>query len=79
MFENSNIKNVRDFVELISLMILPFEKRPNLKEIISKFSQLSDRYQLLLEGNYKKSSTIPKFNDNLRNLNLKAVPSQEKL
>ena len=79
IFEKSNIKNVRDFIALISLMILPFEKRPNLKEIIRKFSQLSDRYQLLLKGNYKKSSSIPKFNDNLRNLNLKTVPSQEKL
>ena len=78
-FGRSNIKNVGDFINLISLMILPFEKRPNLKKIISKFSQLSDRYQLLLKGNYKKSTIIPKFNDNLRNLNLRAVPSQEKL
>ena len=79
IFEKSNIKNVRDFIALISLMILPFEKRPNLKEIISKFAQLSERYQLLLKVNYKKSSSIPKYNDNLRNLNLKTVPSQEKL
>ena len=78
-FKKSNIKNVGDFINLISLMILPFEKRPNLKEIISKFSLLNDRYQLLLKGNYKKSTTIPKFNDNQKNLNLRTIPSQEKL
>ena len=61
-------------------MILPFEKRPSLKELINQFSQLSLRYELLLNGNYKKSCDIPKFNDkSMKNLNLRSVPRQEKL
>ena len=79
-FEKSNINNVKEFISLISQMILPFEKRPSLKELINQFSQLSLRYKLLLNGNYKKSCDIPKFNDkSMKNLNLRSVPSQEKL
>ena len=79
-FEKSNINNVKDFISLISQMILPFEKRPTIKEVINQFSQLSLRYELLLNGNYKKSCEIPKFNDkSMKNLNLRSVPSQEKL
>ena len=79
-FEKSNIKNVKEFIALISQMILPFDKRPTLKELINKFPQLSSRYQLLLNGNYKKSCETPKFNDkSMKNLNLRSVPSQEKL
>ena len=79
-FEKSNIKNINDFISLISLMILPFDRRPNLKEIIGRFPQLSERYKLLLNGNYKKSCEIPKFNDkDTRNINLRSIPSQEKL
>ena len=79
-FEKSNIKNVNEFISLISQMILPFEKRPDLKEIINKFPKLSLRYQLLLNGNYKKSCELPKFNNkNIKSINLKSVPSQEML
>jgi serine/threonine protein kinase len=79
-FEKSNINNIKDFISLISLMILPFDRRPNLKEIIERFPQLSERYKLLLNGNYKKSCEIPKFTDkDTRNLNLRSIPSQEKL
>ena len=79
-FTKSNIKNVNDFISLISLMILPFEKRPFLKDIINQFPQLSQRYQLLLNGNYKKSCDIPKFNyKDIKNLSLKSAPSQEML
>ena len=61
-------------------MILPFDKRPNLKEIINQFPQLSQRYQLLLNGKYKKYCDIPKFNNkDIKNLNLRSIPSQEKL
>ena len=78
--EKSNIKNINDFISLISLMILPFDKRPNLKEIIAQFSQLSERYKLLLNGNYRKSCDIPKFSEkDIRYLNLRSIPSQEKL
>ena len=79
-FDKSNIKNVKDFISLISRMILPFDKRPDLKEIIDQFPQLSQRYQLLLNGKYKKYCDIPKFNNkDIKNLNLRSIPSQEKL
>ena len=79
-FDKKNKKNVNDFILLISQMILPFEKRPTIKELISKFPQLSQRYQLLLNGNYKKSCDIPKFenNDN-KSLNLRTVASKDML
>ena len=61
-------------------MILPFEKRPGLKDLINNFPQLSQRYKLLLNGNYRKSCEIPKFCDKEKNnLNLRSIPSQEKL
>ena len=79
-FDKSNIKNVEEFVTLVGLMILPFEKRPNIKELINTFPQLSQRYRLLLSGNYKKSCTIPKLQINSSNsLNLNSATSQENL
>ena len=79
-FKGCNIKNYKDFISLISQMILPFEKRPDLKQLIDKFSPLSERYKLLLNRNYKKSCSIPKFcNANVKNVNIKSFPSKEKL
>ena len=79
-FDKSNVKNVDEFASLISQMILPFEKRPNIKELINAFPQLSQRYKLLLNGSYKKSCKIPKLKLNSSsNLNLNSAPSQEKL
>ena len=79
-FKKSNISNVNNFISLVSQMILPFEKRPNLKELINNFSQLSQRFNLLLNGNYKKSCDAPKFSDNIvKNLKLRSAPSQENL
>ena len=79
-FDKSNIKNVDEFISLISQMILPFEKRPTIKELISNFPQLSKRYNLLLSGNYKKSCMIPKFkNNSSKQLNLNSAPSQDNL
>ena len=79
-FDKSNIKNVDEFISLISQMILPFEKRPTIKGLINNFPQLSQRYKLLLNGNYKKSCKIPKFkSNNSKQLNLSSAPSQEKL
>ena len=79
-FDKSNIKNVDEFISLISQMILPFEKRPTIKELINNFPQLCQRYKLLLNGNYKKSCKIPKFkSNNSKQLNLSSAPSQEKL
>ena len=79
-FKKSNISNVNNFISLVSQMILPFEKRPNLKELINNFSQLSQRFNLLLNGNYKKSCDVPKFSDNIvKNLKLRSAPSQENL
>ena len=79
-FEKSNIKNTKEFRSLISQMILPFEQRPDLKELIKIFPPLTDRYQLLLNKNYKKSCDIPKFDSNLtKSSNLRSIPSQEHL
>jgi len=79
-FDKSNVKNVDEFVSLISQMILPFERRPSIKDLINTFPQLSQRYKLLLSGNYKKSCKIPKLKINSSsNLNLNSAPSQEKL
>ena len=79
-FKKCNISNVNCFISLISQMILPFDKRPSIKEIINQFSQLSQRYNLLLNGSYKKSCDIPKlFDKRINSLNLKSVPSQEYL
>ena len=79
-FKRSNIKNVNEFISLISQMILPFEKRPDLKELINNFPQLTQRYKLLLTGNYRKSCEVPKVYDKEKNnLNLRSIPSQENL
>ena len=77
-FDKSNIKNVDEFISLISQMILPFEQRPTIKELINNFPQLSQRYNSLLNGNYKKSCTIPKIkNSSSKQLNLNSAPSQD--
>ena len=61
-------------------MILPFEKRPDIKDLINNFPQLSQIYKLLLIGKYEKSCEIPKFCNKEKNgLNLRPIPSQEKL
>ena len=79
-FDKSNIKNVDEFISLITQMILPFDKRPTIKDLISNFPQLSQRYKLLLNGNYKKSCKIPKFKNNCsKQLSLSSAPSHEKL
>ena len=60
-------------------MILPFEKRPNLKDIINEFIQLKNRYELLLSRNYKKSCEIIKVKNDINNkiLNLRSAPSTD--
>lgn len=79
-FDNCNIKNYKEFSILISQMILPFERRPNLKDIINNFPQLKNRYNMLLNNKYQKSCNIPIFfnkkSDN-KLLNLKSVPSSD--
>ena len=79
-FENSNIKNVNEFFLIISEMISPLNKRPTLIELINKYPKLSERYKLLSEGKYKKSTDIPKLRINEDgNLGLKTIPSIGKL
>jgi hypothetical protein len=58
-FVKSNTNNINEFKNLISQMILPFEKRPDLKQLINQFPQLSMRYQLVLNKTYKKSYAQP--------------------
>ena len=78
--ENSNIKNIDEFFSVISEMISPLNKRPTLIELINKYPKLSERYKLLSEGKYKKSTDIPKLKINEEgNLEFKTIPSMEKL
>ena len=79
-FDKCNIQNHKEFMILISQMILPFEKRPNLKEIINYFPELQKRYEKLYFGKYNKSCELPRFNDNdvnMKILNLKSAQSTE--
>ena len=78
-FKKSNIKSYKEFMILISQMILPFEKRPSLKEIVNYFPKLKSRYDLLLSGKYQKSYEVPKFcrDMNMKILNLKSAPSTD--
>lgn len=61
--DKSNIKNTQNFIKLISKMISPFDKRPELKQLIKETPHLAYRYELLLKKQYKKSSTIPAMKD----------------
>ena len=72
-------KNHKEFMILISQMILPFDRRPNLKEIINYFPKLKNRYEKVLLGKYSKSCEIPKFQDNvyMKILNFKSAPSTD--
>ena len=80
-FEKCNIENYKEFMILVSQMILPLEKRPNLKEIINYFPKLKIRFENLYFGKYKKSCEIPRFNEdiNMKILNLKSAPSTDML
>ena len=80
-FEKCNVENNKEFMVLISQMILPFERRPNLKEIINYFPKLKNRYDKLKMGKYQKSCEIPKFQgeSNVKILKLKSAPSTEML
>ena len=79
-FQNCNIQNYQNFISLISQMILPFEKRPNLKDLINNIPQLTQRYNLLLNGKYKKSCNIPKLcNLEVKNKDLRSFLSMENL
>ena len=80
-FKKCNIENHKEFMILISQMILPFKQRPNLKEIINYFPKLKNRYELVICGKYIKSSELPKFHEdvNMKILNLKSAPSTDLL
>ena len=80
-FEKCNIINYKEFMILISQMILPLENRPNLKEIINYFPKLKIRFDNLYLGKYKKSCELPRFNEdiNMKILNLKSAPSTDML
>jgi serine/threonine protein kinase len=78
-FDKCNIENHKEFMILISQMILPFEKRPNLREIINCFPELKKRYEKLFSGRYSKSCELPRFDDGISNkiLNLRSAPSTD--
>ena len=56
LFKNSNIKEKKeDFIKLISQMISPINKRPELNELINSYKELNVRYRSLKNNIYKKS------------------------
>ena len=54
IFKNSNIEEVENFMNLIKIMILPVNKRPNLMELIKENLELYKRFVLLKNNIYKK-------------------------
>ena len=64
LLENWNINENKDkFVNLISRMITPIDKRADLGELIKNFEELNKRYELLINNKYKKSGEIPELNN----------------
>ena len=56
LFKNSNIKEKKeDFIKLVSQMISPINKRPELNELIHSYKELNVRYRSLKNNIYKKS------------------------
>ena len=70
-----NIKDNKDFLELINKMISPIDKRPTLIELINKFPQLNKRYEMLKRNKYDKSCEIIKINKNANNISIKSFNS----
>ena len=58
IFINSNISDIKKFLELIKKMISPVDKRPSLMELIKETSELNKRYKLLEKQKYQKSCCI---------------------
>ena len=55
LFKNSNIKECKDFLDLIKKMISPLDERQNLIQLIKETNELRKRYDLLKKRAYKKS------------------------
>ena len=65
LLRNCNInENKEIFVELISQMIAPLERRADLNQLINNFPELNKRYELLKRNEYKKSIEIPEIKYN---------------
>ena len=56
-----NITNIEKFTKLISEMILPVGKRPDLMELVENYDELQKRYLLLKENKYEKYTNIVKI------------------
>lgn len=70
LLENWNIDgNKEHFIQLITRMIAPIDKRPDLQELIKDFDELTKRYESLKNNNYKKSIYIPELKDSISNNN----------
>ena len=63
-----NIKDNKEFLELINQMITPIDKRPTLIDIINNFPQLYKRYNKLKRNEYNKSCDILKINKSVNNI-----------
>ena len=68
LLQNWNIKeNKKSFIELISRMIAPNDKRPSINQLLNNFEELTKRYNQLKKNEYKKSIEIPEIKNNLIN------------
>jgi len=68
LLENWNIKENKEiFIKLISRMIAPIDKRPNINQLLNDFEELNKRYDLLKKNEYKKSVDIPEIKNNINN------------
>ena len=68
LLQNWNIKeNKKIFIELITKMIAPIDKRPNISQLLNDFEELNKRYELLKNNEYKKSALIPIIKNNIIN------------
>ena len=68
LLQNWNIKeNKKSFIELISRMIAPNDKRPSINQLLNNFEELTKRYNQLKKNEYKKSVEIPEIKNNLIN------------
>ena len=54
-WKNMRIEEIEEFLLLINCMITPIDKRFTLRQIINKFPQLTQRYEMLKINQYKKS------------------------
>ena len=60
---NWNINDKEPFIALIKVMIVPYNQRKNIGEIIDsqEFPEIRKRYKMLMNNEYKKSVKLPSY------------------